>query len=355
MDVLFAPDWRNGVPYQRLLAEALVAAGVHVDFLSQYKRVLPLSRLLRQQPADLLHLHWPEAYYPQKNDRWDFFRRARFRTDLALATRHTPFVFTAHNLAEHNHRHAFAQANYAAAYRRARLVFAHSEAARAQLVSAYGLSAEKIRVIPHGDLSVVMPPPSPQAEARAQLGLPDGPMCLMFGAVEPYKGQEEVLAHWREARPDALLVIAGKPQTPEYGGTIRRAAQGLPNVVLRLEWLDDSQLALFLSAADVALFNYRTIFTSGAATLARSWGLPLLLPARLSTVDLAEPDPRVMRFESLATNFAEELSAALAVTPDYAAAAAWRCHTAWTRVAELTLAGYRESLSAPGASAFAAA
>src|SRR5687768_87040 len=140
MEVLFAPDWRQGVPYQRLLADALIATGVHVDFLSHYKRVFPLTRLMRQQHADLLHLHWPEAYYPPKRDHWDFFRRARFIPDLALATRQTPFVFTAHNLAEHNLRHTFAHANYAAAYRRARLIFAHSSAAAGELVRTYGLS-----------------------------------------------------------------------------------------------------------------------------------------------------------------------------------------------------------------------
>jgi len=81
MNVLFAPDWRQGVPYQSLLADALVAVGVHVDFLSDYKRVFPLTRLLQQHPADLLHLHWPEAYYPRKRDWWDGFRRARFVPD----------------------------------------------------------------------------------------------------------------------------------------------------------------------------------------------------------------------------------------------------------------------------------
>ena len=43
---VFAPDWRDGVPYQRLLAEALIDHGVSVDFLSGYKRGMPLTRLL---------------------------------------------------------------------------------------------------------------------------------------------------------------------------------------------------------------------------------------------------------------------------------------------------------------------
>lgn len=346
MEILFAPDWRQGVPYQRLLAESLVEKGARVSFLSDYKRFLPLTRLMGQQPADLLHLHWPEAYYQRKHDRWDFFRRARFVSDLSLATRRTPFVFTAHNLTEHNYGGSFAHANYAAAYRRARLVFAHSAAAAGELVRTYGLPEEKIRVIPHGDLSAALPPPVPQAEARARLNLPAGRLCLMFGAVEPYKGQDEVIAYWREAQPGATLVIAGRPLNPEYAGFLRRSIQHSPGVILRLEWLSDADLALLLSAADVALFNYRAIFTSGAATLARSWGLPLLIPNRLSTVDLAEPDPRVVRFEGLDEDFEEKLETAFRRAPDHAAAAPWRAQTAWARVAELTMNGYREALAA---------
>ena len=78
IEVVFAPDWREGVPYQRLLADALANHGVHVSFLGNYRRVLPLRRLMQDRRCDLLHLHWPEAYYPVKGDAWDWFRRARF-------------------------------------------------------------------------------------------------------------------------------------------------------------------------------------------------------------------------------------------------------------------------------------
>ena len=347
LEVVFAPDWRGGVPYQRLLADALAAQGVNVRFLRDYRRVLPLTRLLAAQPCDLLHLHWPEAYYPRLGDRLDWFRRARFTTDLALAARRTPFVLTAHNLHEHNLQHLpFAHANYAAAYRRARLVFAHSETARQKLTEVYRLASEKIRVIPHGDLSVVLPAPVPREEARAQLGLAPGPLCLMFGAVEPYKGQEEVLAWWKTARPAAQLAIAGKPHTPDYAAAITRAADGVPGVTLRLGWLADDALAAWLSAADCVLFNYHTIFTSGSAALARSWGVPLLIPSRLATVDLGEPAPTIFRFDRLETDLAEKLRAALATPSNHAAAAPWRAQTAWPRVAALTADGYRTALTA---------
>ena len=114
---------------------------------------------------------------------------------------------------------------------------------------------------------------------------------------------------------------------------------------LDLRWLDDAALRLWLSTADAVVFNYRSIFTSGAACLARSYGVPILLPQRLDTVDLEEPNQLVFRFESFATDFDRQLAAALQRGADYPAAAGWRAHTAWPRIAKLTANAYREALS----------
>jgi glycosyltransferase involved in cell wall biosynthesis len=319
-EVLFAPDWRSGVPYQRLLAEALAAHEVRVSFLQGYKRALPLTRLLQDwrkaHPCDLLHLHWPEAYFARMGDRWDAFRRARFSLDLALATRTLPLVVTAHNLHAHNRaEEPFIMRNSRAAFRRAAAVIAHSAAAGAGIAEQFGVAPERIHVIPHGDLSVTMPPPIPRAEARAKLELGSGPLCLVFGALEPYKGVEEIIAFWRDVQPGVQLAIAGKPMSPEYGAELEQLARGVPDVTLRFGWLADADLAIWLSAVDAVLFNYRTIFTSGAASLARSWGVPLLLPRRLRTVDLAEPSKFVLRFESPGSDLREKLREALAIVP----------------------------------------
>ena len=302
--VLFAPDWRDGVAYQRLLADALGTHGVEVSFLQDYKRVLPLSRLCQAERFDILHLHWPEAYYPRKGDRFDRFRAARFALDLALATRGRHLVVTAHNLHAHNQGDEWlAQHNYAIAFRRADAVIAHSEATRALLIGTFDVVPERIHVVPHGDLSVTLPTGIPRSEARQSLRLDSRPVCLMFGAVEPYKGLEEVIEYWKYARPGIRLVIAGKPISPEYGAAIERAAGTTANVHLHLRRLSEEELTTWLSATDCVLFNYRTILTSGAACLTRSLGIPLLLPIRAQTVELEEPDPRVLRFETLDTNF----------------------------------------------------
>ena len=55
MRILFAPDYRNGLPYQQLLAEALRELDVEVDFLTGYRRGLPLYRGTADLQFDALH------------------------------------------------------------------------------------------------------------------------------------------------------------------------------------------------------------------------------------------------------------------------------------------------------------
>src|SRR6185369_15757652 len=179
--------------------------------------VLPLSRLLRDQDCDILHLHWPEAYYPLRGDALDLFRAARFPFDLDRATQNTVLVTTAHNFHAHNRSaEMLVERNVRYANRKSRIVFAHSVGAKQKLVQAFGLDPSLVRVVPHGDLSVAMRPPVSQTEARRQLGLGDGKLALMFGTVKPYKGLEDVIAWWKEAQPPVKLAIVGKPGSDTY-------------------------------------------------------------------------------------------------------------------------------------------
>jgi beta-1,4-mannosyltransferase len=346
MEVVFAPDWREGVPYQRLLAEALEKQGVRVHFLFGYKRLFPLARAMREKRADILHLHWPEAYYPPKKDGRDWFRRARFTLDLSMALRRCKLATTGHNLAPHNRSHeAFAVSNLAHAYRRSGVVFAHSEVAKKRMAGLFGLDEKRIAVIPHGDLSTTLGAPVSKSNARAALTLPPtGKIALIFGMVEPYKGQEELIEWWRTSQTDITLAIVGKPMNAEYRAHLLSRIGDAKNIIARLEWLPDDALRDWLCASDCVVFNYQQIFTSGAANLARSWGLPMLLPSRLDTVILDEPSPYIHRFDNINSSLAPALKAATAIAPDFEAAGQWREYTSWDRVASLTATGYRSVL-----------
>lgn len=61
--------------------------------------------------------------------------------------------------------------------------------------------------------------------------------------------------------------------------------------------LSNEELKTWLCAVDCCLFNYREIFCPGAASLARSFGIPLLIPERLQTAFLDEPHARLECFD----------------------------------------------------------
>jgi len=341
--VLIAPDWRSGSPYQRLLTEALAAQKIEIDFLSEYRRLLPLARAVPSHSCDLLHLHWPEAYYLVKGSKSDIFRRARFKMDLRLATRSLPMVLTAHNLVPHNRgSEAFVRANAVAAFKTATRIIAHSTMAKDAVVKAMKIDSHRCHVVRHGDLSIGLGGPLPRQEARGRLSLGSDQICLMFGTVEPYKGVEEIISFWKREVPSVTLAIVGKPMTNTYGEAIGAMASDTFQVITRFGWLSDEALKLWLSAVDVVLFNYTSILTSGAACLARSWGVPILIREDLTTVDLDEPSPLVFRFD---TDLAAQLKNALSTVPDYSAASDWRAACDWRLVAQSTIDVYREAVA----------
>lgn len=339
--VIMTPDWRAGVPYQTLLCESLQHLGVQVDFLRDYRRVLPLWRGLASFQRSVLHLHWPEAYYPPGGSRR--VRALRFAPDLALARRRHKLVVTAHNLLPHNrHDQWTTRLASRSAYRQADAVVCHSSAAAERIGKTFGLPDDRLHVIPHGDLLPAYPTPPARAHARAECGLSERPACLVFGAIEPYKGLEGLIDAWKRLSPSADLVIVGKPISADYAETLFALIGGDSRIRLHAQWLGEEELMRWLAACDATIFNYHDTLTSGAACLARSMGLPVILPARLATIELMEPHPLVFRFEdTLDDNFAGIVAKTLQVRPDFDAAAEWRAATSWENVAARHLEIYR--------------
>ena len=343
--VLFAPDYRTGVPYQDQLAQGLAAHDIEVVYLDGYRRGLPLARGATALNPDIVHIHWPEAYFRRIGDGWDRLRVLRYPLDLWLTSRRTLIAVTAHNLLPHNRgEEAGVGGNIRRTMMRAAVIFAHADVAKQKIVETFGVPEQRVEVVPFGDHAVVLGTPIPRQAARQLLGLPpDEKICLMFGTVSPYKGSREVVRFWADARPPYRLVVVGPVLSDAYALELRESARNDLSIDLRLAdgWLDDEVLRTWLSAADCVIFNYKSIFTSGAGALARSFGVPSLLPRSAATLDLGEPHDHVVRFESIETDFRDALERALAAPCDYARAEAWRQHTSWERVAALTARVYR--------------
>lgn len=227
--------------------------------------------------------------------------------------------------------------------RNASQLIVHSVGARDLVCETFGLSPGRCEIIPVGDLSMGYGAPIERGFAREKLGFTEQKVCLCFGAVLANKGLDTLAAWWATNRPDALLAIVGKDYDAALSEQLRAIASTAPGILLRFDFQSDEQLNLWFSAADCAIINYRSIFASGVACLARSWGLPLLLPRHLATVDLDEPNPAVFRYHTLETDFPNALQSALALQPNFNAAEDWRSKTAWEKVAAQTAQVYERA------------
>lgn len=342
MKILFAPDYRTGVPYQSLLARDLRRAGIQVEFLSYYRRILPLTRGIADFRPDVFHMHWPEAYFPAPSSLALKIRSLKYPLDLFFATRQISTVLTVHNILPHNrHEEPSIASKMRLTCRRFDHLIAHSLGCKQEIVSRYGVSEERITIIPTGDLSGNMPTPAPQFEARLKLGIQEhARFALIFGTISPYKGILPVIEWW----PNDFsidLVVVGEAIDPDYLKRVESVAERKTSVKVKPGRVSERDLALWIDAADAAVFNYDSILAPGGVQLALARGIPLLLPDRIRSLDLMEPNALVFRFDHLDHSFKTMLNKAFCQPHDPDVACRWRALTDWETIAHRHADVYR--------------
>jgi glycosyltransferase involved in cell wall biosynthesis len=346
MIVAAAPAYstRHANPYNALLADALVSAGVEV-------REFAVRDLVASRP-DIVHLHWPELLFLSTHRPWQAWGRiVAFARLIRWARRHgTRLVWTVHNDGAHEQRSS----------RRVRAAL--DRMLRRDVDAVFSLSAAGDRAarerlgddVPifrtrHGDYEGAYPFRDDRHAARAELGFEDqARLVVAVGQVRPYKNLDrlaEVAHRSRDAR--LRVAIAGAPDGDATTDAVERAAAGDPRIRLDLAHLDDHRLASWLAAADLVALPYRRILNSGAALLALSAHRPVLVPAIGAMPELAaDLGPEWVRTYSGELDEIE-LQDAIAWAAEPRAPAPDLTAYHWGQIADETIAGYRLTLARP--------
>ena len=345
--VLFLPDWREGNPYQTLLADALSKQAVDPVFPNGRRRGLPITRAAADADAKLIHLHWPEGFLGQKGQLIDTIRSFRLPLEIAHIGRRIPVVLTAHNITPHTRPLDQATISFSRKiFRSVSRIVCHSEASAEAISEFVGKTSPK-DIIPHGDLLDDLPKLPSKREARRYLNFPESSsICLVFGAMKEYKGVSELVDLWKEAAPPATLVIAGKASDSEIAESLTERTKDFDRIEFREGFLEDKDLSAYLSASDMTIFNYRRILTSGGAILARSAGLPIAITERANCVDLGEPDPAVQRFKNDPQSLRRAVE--MCLKTNCGSTDQWRASISWQRVAKLTKESYARAMLSVG-------
>jgi glycosyltransferase involved in cell wall biosynthesis len=145
----------------------------------------------------------------------------------------------------------------------------------------------------------------PKEEARKKLNLPlDEKIILFFGFIRKYKGLDLLLEAMNDERirnAGIKLLVAGEfyDKREEYDALIERLNIS-PQLLLRTDFISDSEVGYYLSAADFVIQPYRNATQSGVTPLAYHFekpmlvtnvgGLPSLVPDKKVGI-ITEPDP----------------------------------------------------------------
>jgi D-inositol-3-phosphate glycosyltransferase len=247
-----------------------------VRILKYYARLISYAASCRPK---VFHILW--------NNKFELFDRTLLILYYRVLGKRV--VFTAHNVnaAKRDSKDTWLnRLSLRVQYRLCACIFVHTELMKRQLIEEFGVSAEKITIIPYG-INVTLPEVRlSRIEARARLGLgPDDKALLFFGQIAPYKGLEFLIdAFARLASSDASLrlVIAGKVKqgSGRYWPDLqeRLAREGIrQRVIEHIRFIQDEDIEQYFVSADALVLPYTYIFQSGVLFLAYSFGLPVIV------------------------------------------------------------------------------
>ncbi len=133
-------------------------------------------------------------------------------------------------------------------------------------------------VLPH-PIYTHFGPKLPREEAEARLGLPAGRRTLLFfGLIREYKGLDILLRAFDLLDGSYQLVIAGEP----YGSfeKYRKLIDGgraPQDVHVFPDYIRDSEVKNYFSAADLTVLPYRSATQSGISSVSNHFGVPMVV------------------------------------------------------------------------------
>lgn len=222
-------------------------------------------------PPDIIHVQYlPMLMSPLPLDLW-FIKLCRRRG--------SKIVLTVHDLLPHDtgetHKRIFQDL-----YLMVDGIICHSDSIRTRLRAEFSVPEEKVSVIPHGPFFYDLPEPASE-QTLQRFGLESGKLLVLWqGIIFPYKGIDLLLDAWQQVEAnsiDARLLIVGTG-APEFAEQIREQINrlGLKQVQLHLRFVSTGELVALYRAADVVVYPYRAITTSGALATGLALGKTII-------------------------------------------------------------------------------
>lgn len=284
MKVLMLPDYSRANPYQRELVTALGECGVYATLCSF--NIFPLLRAIWVcGKPDVLHLHWTNDFILADGWPKTILKTVRFLIELLVVkTLGIRIVWTVHNLSNHEKINS----SYESFVNRYLIhfydqVIVHCSVAREAVIQLYHLNdlcANRVHVIPHGNYIDCYENSITRQDARIKLDYEEDAIIFLFlGSIRPYKGIFELIdVFCKIENPKARLLVVGNPSNDITKNELIKRCQNDERIKAVLQYIPEDEIQIYMNAADVAVFPYTDILTSGSVVLAMSFGKAIVVP-----------------------------------------------------------------------------
>lgn len=271
--------------YLELLYTYLSKRGIIITDIKDKKDIIKIRKIADLLSADILHLHWIEYYLRGKTVLTTVIKFLTFMFILLiLRLIRKKIVITPHNVVPHERLYPkIEHFGFNISLRLANIVIVHNEYSKKMTQKLYGIKEKKIRVIPHGNFISYYPNHISREKAREVLSIPrDSFVILFFGHIRPYKGLDEVIHVLSEIlteRKDFYVIIAGKCEDRILKESLLKFQQKFSQkVLLKLGYIPNNEVQIYMNSADVGILPYREISTSGSLLLYMSFAKPVIVP-----------------------------------------------------------------------------
>ena len=348
MRVVVIPHYNN--PYQDELAKALAKHSV----TTHYAEVFPLFSIIKASrkywKPDVVHVHWTDCLLMGSSKLISLIRSTTFILEIMLIKLlRIRLVWTIHNIVSHESPYPSLELFYNRLLARfADTIFVHSQFVMDEVIRKYKIRRDAITIIPHGNYINCYPNVISRDAAREKLGItPDIVLFLFLGLIRPYKGVMDLVDAFEQIdNKRAHLIIAGRPLDEEIARQITTRCHGMNTITTRLEMVPDEEVQVYMNAADVVVFPYKRILTSGALLLAMSFGKAIIAPAIGFIPDVLDEKGSIIYSPPETAALRDAMARAVIPTPDKLAEMghhnfilAQKCD--WEDIAKVTLEIYK--------------
>ncbi len=239
----------------------------------------------------IIHLHWVRVLcHLDSGSRYKTLSSflATIRNLFFLRLFGNKIVWTIHNTYSHNNN--FPRLEFILRCFLSRIshdILVMSEYGRQECMRMYGRT-KRVHIIPIGNYIGSYSNQISRTDSRIKLDIAsEQKVLLFFGMVRHYKGINHLLATFNQLKnSDVVLLIAGIPYDADLCAEIEQAAQRDSRIRLRLQFIPDEDIQIYMNACDWVILPYKKILNSASVLLALSFARPVIVPQRGAITEL---------------------------------------------------------------------